>query len=74
MKKAKKNRVLGSAKGKVWVADDFDAPLPDEVLQLFYQKDEEIEKFFKFLNKTNGSRRRIRALGCAQKESREGLC
>jgi prevent-host-death family protein len=25
----------GSAKGKVWIAADFDAPLPDEVLRAF---------------------------------------
>jgi prevent-host-death family protein len=26
---------LGALKGKGWIADDFDAPLPDEVLALF---------------------------------------
>jgi prevent-host-death family protein len=25
----------GSAKGRIWMADDFDAPLPDEVQRLF---------------------------------------
>jgi prevent-host-death family protein len=29
-------RELGKDRGKVWIADDFDAPLPDEVLALFY--------------------------------------
>lgn len=29
-------RVLGSAKGTVWIADDFDAPLPEDVTNLFY--------------------------------------
>jgi len=29
-------RPLGFARGEVWIADDFDAPLPDEVLKLFY--------------------------------------
>ena len=29
-------RPLGFARGQVWVADDFDAPLPDELLQSFY--------------------------------------
>ena len=26
---------FGSMKGKIWIADDFDAPLPDEVLRDF---------------------------------------
>jgi prevent-host-death family protein len=29
-------RPLGMDRGKVWVADDFDAPLPDDLLALFY--------------------------------------
>lgn len=29
-------RPLGFARGEVWVADDFDAPLPDELLKEFY--------------------------------------
>ena len=28
-------RKLGTLKGKIWVSDDFDAPLPDDVLKLF---------------------------------------
>ncbi len=32
----KKIRPLGFAKGEVWVADDFDAPLPDDLLAEFY--------------------------------------
>ena len=28
-------RVLGSDKGGVWIAEDFDAPLPDEILAAF---------------------------------------
>ena len=28
-------RVPGKGKGEVWIADDFDAPLPPEVLALF---------------------------------------
>lgn len=31
-----KTRPLGFARGEVWVADDFDAPLPDELLAEFY--------------------------------------
>lgn len=33
----KKNlRPLGMDRDKVWVADDFDAPLPDDLLKLFH--------------------------------------
>jgi prevent-host-death family protein len=32
----KKERPLGMDRGKVWVADDFDAPLPDDLLKEFY--------------------------------------
>ena len=28
-------RVPGSMKGKIWIADDFDAPLPPEILREF---------------------------------------
>lgn len=31
-----KKRPLGIAKGEIWVADDFDAPLPDDLLAAFY--------------------------------------
>jgi len=31
----KRQRVLGRLRGKLIVPDDFDAPLPDEVLDLF---------------------------------------
>jgi prevent-host-death family protein len=32
----KKIRPLGMDRGRVWVADDFDAPLPDDLLREFY--------------------------------------
>jgi len=32
----KKVRPLGFARDEVWIADDFDAPLPDEILKDFY--------------------------------------
>lgn len=32
----KKIRPLGFDRGRVWVADDFDAPLPDDLLKAFY--------------------------------------
>jgi prevent-host-death family protein len=35
----KKVRPLGFARGEVWMADDFDAPLPDDLLAEFYGGD-----------------------------------
>jgi hypothetical protein len=32
-----RKRILGSAKGKIWIAPDFDAPLPDDLLKEFYK-------------------------------------
>lgn len=32
----KKTRPLGMDRGRIWIADDFDAPLPDDLLKLFY--------------------------------------
>jgi prevent-host-death family protein len=29
-------RPLGMDRGKIWIADDFDAPLPDDLLKAFY--------------------------------------
>ena len=29
-------RLFGLYKGLIWVADDFDAPLPDDIVDLFY--------------------------------------
>lgn len=34
-KPERKPRKLGTLRGKIRVADDFDAPLPDEILALF---------------------------------------
>jgi prevent-host-death family protein len=31
-----KRRPLGFARGEIWIADDFDAPLPDDFLKEFY--------------------------------------
>ncbi|AWK86142.1 type II toxin-antitoxin system Phd/YefM family antitoxin [Azospirillum thermophilum] len=31
-----RERKLGLAKGRIWIADDFDAPLPDDLLKAFY--------------------------------------
>ena len=35
--KPTENRKPGSAKGKLIISDDFDAPLPDDILQGFYK-------------------------------------
>ncbi len=32
----KRKRVLGTEKGKIWMSDDFTAPLPDELVKEFY--------------------------------------
>jgi prevent-host-death family protein len=34
--KPPKKRPMGMDKGKVWVADDFNAPLPNDLLKAFY--------------------------------------
>jgi prevent-host-death family protein len=34
---SKSIRPLGMERGKVWMADDFDAPLPDDVLRECYE-------------------------------------
>ena len=31
-----KTRPLGFARAEIWIADDFDAPLPDDLLKEFY--------------------------------------
>ena len=35
-KKPLKKRPMGMDRGKIWIAEDFDAPLPDELLKQFY--------------------------------------
>ncbi len=31
-----KTRPLGMDRGRIWIADDFDAPLPEDLLKAFY--------------------------------------
>jgi prevent-host-death family protein len=38
---APKRRQSGGAEGKYWIADDFDAPLPDDILDAFEGKGED---------------------------------
>jgi prevent-host-death family protein len=35
VERAPPKRQLGTLRGKVWIAQDFDAPLPDDLLDLF---------------------------------------
>jgi prevent-host-death family protein len=35
---ARRKPVLGTAKGKVWMAADFDAPTSDEIIDAFYNR------------------------------------
>jgi antitoxin (DNA-binding transcriptional repressor) of toxin-antitoxin stability system len=35
LSRKKPQRKPGAGKGKVWIAEDFDAPLPDDVLAAF---------------------------------------
>ena len=34
-KRPPKERLLGQDEGRVWIADDFDAPLPEDIQKLF---------------------------------------
>jgi prevent-host-death family protein len=54
--KPKKIRPLGMDRGKIWVADDFDAPLPDDLLKLFYGG--ELPKLVKTRSRKPGRKRR----------------
>ena len=40
MGKLGRRRKLGGWEGKGWIADDFDAPLPDEILAAFEGREE----------------------------------
>ena len=33
--KSNRRRIFGSMKGKIWMSDDFDAPLPDDLARAF---------------------------------------
>jgi antitoxin (DNA-binding transcriptional repressor) of toxin-antitoxin stability system len=35
--KKKGKRILGKERGKIWMSDDFDEPLPEEILAEFYK-------------------------------------
>ena len=35
-KEPRQKRPLGMDRGKIWIAEDFDAPLPNDLLKLFY--------------------------------------
>ena len=50
-------RVLGGDEGLVWIADDFDAPLPAEVIDAFYGGDAVRPKRFPRGRRTKSARR-----------------
>jgi prevent-host-death family protein len=52
----KAKRPLGFARGEIWIADDFDAPLPEDMLAAFYGG--EIPKLESKPKKTRGRRRK----------------
>jgi len=52
----KAKRPLGFAHGEIWIADDFDAPLPGDLLAQFYGG--EIPKLESKPKKTRGRRRK----------------
>jgi len=33
-------RIMGSMRGQIWISDDFDDPLPPDILAAFYGEDE----------------------------------
>jgi prevent-host-death family protein len=41
--KARTRRKPGAWKGRIWIAPDFDAPLPDDILDAFEGKDDRFE-------------------------------
>ena len=41
--KVDRSAFFGSLKGKMWIADDFDAPLPDEIQRYFEGYDDDDE-------------------------------
>lgn len=36
----RRKRKFGVMKGKFWISDDFDAPLPEDIMRAFYGEDE----------------------------------
>jgi prevent-host-death family protein len=44
IKPAKTKRILGIDRGKIYIADDFNAPLPDDILAAFYGEEPKQKK------------------------------
>lgn len=55
---AQGKRPLGFLKGEIWMADDFDAPLPADVLAGFLGEDEPERKTVKKARQPRGRRKR----------------
>lgn len=51
-------RQLGIDRGKIWIADDFDAPLPDQILAGFLGEEPEPSKPAKQRRRTRDKRTR----------------
>ena len=52
-------RPLGALQGKIYIADDFDAPLPDDLLALFYG--EELQRKNPAVAKAKSAKKKKRA-------------
>lgn len=51
-------RPLGFLKGEIWMADDFDAPLPPDILAGFLGEDEPPKPIVKKAHQTRSKRKR----------------
>jgi prevent-host-death family protein len=50
-------RPLGAMEGQIYIADDFDAPLPDDLLASFYGEEQKRKKPVRVKPAGNGRRR-----------------
>ena len=53
-------RVLGNDRGKIWLSDDFDAPLSDDVLSTFYDSPIDPEQVERRPSVAKRKRRRLK--------------
>ena len=58
--KNKPKRTLGLMQGEIWVAEDFDAPLPDEILSGFEPNQDNWNQFFESKNEEKGVARKLK--------------
>jgi prevent-host-death family protein len=55
---AQTKRPLGLFKGEIWMADDFDGPLPPDILAGFLGEDEDEKQTVKKVNQSRSKRKR----------------